>query len=246
MRALLKPLFKFSMNNANQKIIVQNQYDKQRIASLSGKLIEEIELIAGSGVNLKEFSYFPEPAGKVRIVMASRLLWDKGVGVFYEAAKRLNSNGANLEFLLAGKPDTANPSSISDKTLKEWHKSGNIKYLGFINDVPQLYASCHIVAFPSFYGEGLPKCLIEAAACGRPIITTNTPGCSDAIIENITGYLVPEKDVEALSRAILKLANNIELRQKMGLKARDYATEKFNIKNVVCTHFKIYDELLDS
>ena len=243
LRQISQFLFKASFKHSNKIIVFQNDDDHREISNIVGKKLGEAVFIRGSGVDLAEYDALPESGGNKTIVMASRLLVDKGVYEFVQAAKILKKKYQNLRFLLAGLPDYANPASVSKKEVDTWGREGIVECLGFCNDVACLYRKSHIVVLPS-YREGLPKSLLEAAACGRPIITTNVSGCRDAILPDITGILVPPKDPISLSNAIETLVLNRDLRKAMGEAGRSFAEKNFSINKVVEQHLKLYKKLL--
>ena len=226
------------------KVIFQNQDDKNKL--ISAKVIEEKNstLIRGSGVDLSLCPVTPEPEGPPIVVMASRLLKEKGVLVFVEAAKIIKSKGINAKFHLIGSPDHGNPSSVTVSEINSWVTAGLIEAFGFRTDIPKIFSNSHIVTLPSFYGEGLPKVLIEAAACARPVVTTDNPGCRDAIEDGITGILIPINDAAALANSLEKLILDKESRIKMGAAGRDLAEREFTIESVVKMHLPIYEKLL--
>lgn len=234
---IVKLLYKIALNHKNLKIIFQNEYDKETILKLCKISNVSSLLIKGSGVDLKKYKFKPIPEGKPIILFASRLLISKGIREFVSSAKY----NPNLNFVVAGKLDEGNPEVISKEELISWEAQGIIKYIGFQKDIINLISKSSIVVLPSFYGEGLPKILIEAAALGRPIITTDHPGCRDAILNNKSGILVPIKDVKALSESIKELICNPEKMKFMGLEARKFADENFDIKKVIKMHMKVYD-----
>jgi glycosyltransferase involved in cell wall biosynthesis len=174
--------------------------------------------------------------------MASRLLSDKGVNEFVDAARILRSRSVNARFMLIGTPDPGNPESVTESLVNEWQAEGVIEYLGFQSDIANIFSKSHIITLPS-YREGLPKVLIEAAACGRAVVTTDTPGCRDAIEPNVTGLLVPPRDAKALAEAINCLINDTRLRERMGKAGRSLAEREFGINKVVTAHLDIYNEL---
>jgi glycosyltransferase involved in cell wall biosynthesis len=176
--------------------------------------------------------------------MACRLLKEKGVYEYIEAAKQVKEQCPETEFLLVGTPDLENPNTVEQTEIDQWVSGGVINYLGHRNDIPNVFAESNIVCLPSFYGEGVPKVLIEAAACGRAIITTNNPGCKDAIIDGVTGIAVPVRDSTALAVAIIKLIEDSDLRNVMGHKGRLFAEQEFDVNSVVHKHLKIYNNLI--
>ena len=179
------------------------------------------------------------------VTFASRLLIEKGVFEFVAAARILKMRGILSRFWLVGQPDHGNPSSISYEDVERWQKEGLIEYLGYRTDIAYIFSCTNLVVLPS-YREGLPKVLIEAAACGRAIVTTDVPGCRDAIEPNITGLLVPVRDATALANAIEKLLSDADLRQSMGVAGRELAEQEYGIDKVMAAHLKIYQELMES
>jgi len=203
----------------------------------------QVRLIRGSGVALIDYPYLPEPEGKPVVTMAARLLWDKGVAEFVEAARILHKNDISVEFRLIGSPDPDNPTSVSDADLAKWRADGHVQLLGFRNDIARQYAKSNLVCLPSYYGEGLPKSLVEAAACGRAVVTTNMPGCRDAIKPGKSGVLVPARDAVALADAIQRLVEDGEQRRAMGRAGRELAECEFTIDKIIAAHLAIYREL---
>jgi glycosyltransferase involved in cell wall biosynthesis len=240
----VETLFRWALNHPNQILIFQNQYDRDQILSLTRSPLQETRLIRGSGVNLTDCMMLPEPSGTPIVVMAARLLRDKGVVEFVEAARILHRSGISLRFWLVGEPDLENPTSLSKKAIQVWREEGIVEFLGHRKDVPEIYAQAHIVVLPS-YREGLPKSLIEAAACGRAVVTTDVPGCRDAIEPGITGLLVPPRDAQALADAIKCLIQDPVLRNSMAEAGRALAEREFDISKVTTAHLQIYMELVD-
>lgn len=206
---------------------------------------EQGRFIKGSGVSLDEFCYTPEPKeGKLKVVLTARMIVERGIFLLTEAAERLRSKYKdNVEFLLVGGLDD-HPGAITQEQLDSVCDGKYIQWLGYRTDVCELLKSCHIVAFPSYYMEGLPKSLIEADAIGRPVITSNSVGCKETVIDGETGFLIQPKDVDALTEELDLLLSNKELRVKMGKAARKYSEEYFDIKIVIQRHLSIYDELM--
>jgi len=171
------------------------------------------------------------------------MLRDKGVIEFVEAARLLKARGVKARFVLVGDPDPGNPNSVTQAMLDEWDRDGVIEAWGFRSDISAVFAQSAVVALLS-YREGLPKVLIEAAACGRPVVTTNNPGCRDAVEPDKTGLLVPVRDTEALAMAIQKLLQDPEMRRRMGEAGRALAEREFAVEKIVDAHMKIYQTLL--
>lgn len=241
-RFLALRLYKLALGHPNSKVIFQNTADRDVLLEANVLRAEQAVLIRGSGVDLERFSQLPEPPGTPVAVMASRLLVDKGVREFVEAARLSQEQGNAVRWQLLGSPDPGNPASISLDELNHWRQSGVVDYKGEQDDIAQAYAQAHIVVLPS-YREGLPKSLIEAAACGRAVVTTDVPGCRDAIEPGVTGVLVPARDAQALAQAVQNLAQHAERRQEMGRAGRELAEQQFDIRQVCAAHLRLYREL---
>ena len=243
LRLIVGILYRFSLSHNHSKVIVQNKDDKEVLEKLHAITDDDVVLIPGSGVDLNVFKPIPEPEDQFVVLMASRLLKDKGVYEYREAAKILKQRGHDVTCLLAGNLDPGNPTSLSEKELNVWRQEGAVQLVGFKENMQELIAHSSLVVLPS-YREGLPKILIEAAACGRAIVTTEVSGCRDAIIPDVTGVLVPPRDAQALADAIEKLIINNSLRKNMGKAGRQLAEKQFSIEQVVDVHLFIYTSLL--
>jgi len=243
LRNIVLFLYRMAMGHPNQRVIFQNPTDMNMLVAAGGVQQDKVRIIRGSGVDLHDYPVLPEPDGVPVVVMASRLLKDKGVYEFIEAARIVKSRGIKARFQLIGEPDSGNPESVTTDAVQSWQDEGVVECLGFRSDIAKLFAQAHIVILPS-YREGLPKVLIEAAACGRAVITTDMPGCRDAIEPDISGFLVPARDAEALAQAMVSLIKDDTLRHKMGRAGRDLAEREFGIDKVVAAHLAIYQELI--
>lgn len=247
-RSVVAILYRLALNHRNLKVIFQNTDDKSKLQQITGLPETKAALIRGSGVDLAEYHAGPLPSGAPVVLFAARLLLDKGVREFVQAARLLrqhvNSDVRGARFVLVGEPDQANPTSLTDGELQGWVEEGVIEHWGYRRDMPAVIASAHVVALPSYYGEGLPKVLIEAAACGRAVVTTDHPGCRDAIEPGTSGVLVPIRDADALAEAIGELLMNPQRCQAMGQAGRELAERAFDVNAVVDQHFAIYQELL--
>ena len=244
LRDMVLFLYRLAMNHSNQRVIFQNPTDMNALVAAGGVQKEKSRMIRGSGVDLQDYPMLAESKDIPVVIMASRLLKDKGVHEFVGAAKNIKSKGIEVRFQLVGEPDYENPESVTNEELQSWEAEGVVECLGYRSDIADLFSQAHIVVLPSYYGEGLPKVLIEAAACGRAVITTDMPGCRDAIEPNVTGVLVPARDTFALAKEIERLMEDDVLRQRMGRAGRDLAEREFSIEKVVATHLGIYQELL--
>lgn len=239
LRFLVTKLYRIALNSSNTRVIFQNKNDKNIF--IESKIIDPKQslIIRGSGVDLVTYKYLPEPTGEKVIMFLARLLKDKGLVEFCDAAIALKKLGLKERFVLVGDIDLNNPNSLTQKELNEYVNSGYIEHWGFATNVAEIIAQSHIMVLPS-YREGLPKSLIEAAACGRAVITTDVPGCRDAITPNETGILIPVKSSDAIISAIKILCDNDDQRIAMGKKGRKLAESCFDITDVIETHLKLY------
>ncbi|ADC72046.1 glycosyl transferase group 1 [Thioalkalivibrio sp. K90mix] len=231
---------------ARQAVILQNTDDQAALIRSGGLRDEKAVMIRGSGVDLAQMPFRDEVPGVPIVAFAARLLQQKGVEEFVAAARKLRERGISARFWLIGDPDPGNPYSITAEQVEAWAAEGMVEVMGHRSDVPELYAQAHVVSLPSYYGEGLPKTLIEGAACGRPIVTTDHPGCRDAIEDGVTGLLVPIRDAGALADALQRLIENPEERRAMGRAGREFAEREFAIEKVVDAHMAVYRRLLSS
>lgn len=242
LRAGVKQLYRFALKHPNMKIIFQNEDDRDYLLKKATFSAHQTVLVRGSGVDITQYQLIPEKDGRPVVMMVARLLKDKGVQEFISAAKHLKTTGQDAQFLLVGESDHDNPAFIEDAQLQQWEREGFVELLGYREDVADLMAQANLVVLPS-YREGLPKVLVEAAACGRAVITTDVPGCRDAIRPNQTGLLVPVRDAQALAKAIQTLLENPDLRKQFGQSGRQLAEEEFAIEHIVAAHLDIYNKL---
>lgn len=240
-------VLRFSHNRPNLLCIFQNDDDWGVYVKHGIIRHEQGRFIKGSGVSLADFCYTPEPEeGKLKVILTARMIVEKGIFLLTEAAERLRSKyGEMVEFLLIGGLDD-HPGAITKEQLDAVCDGKYIQWLGYRTDVRDLLKQCHIVAFPSYYMEGLPKSLIEADAIGRPIITSNSVGCKETVVDGENGFLIQPKDVDALTEKLDLLLGDKELRVRMGKAARAYAEKYFDIEVVIERHLAIYDELMQS
>jgi glycosyltransferase involved in cell wall biosynthesis len=238
-----------ALGHQNLRVIFQNFDDLSCLASLVELPDRKVTMIRGSGADLSQYCVTPLPTGVPVVLLAARLLVDKGVREFVQSAQILRQRGLSAQdvrFVVVGTPDPANPHSLHPDELAQWTEEGAVELWGHRTDMPQVLASAHIVVLPSYYGEGLPKVLIEAAACGRVVITTDHPGCRDAIQSGVTGILVPVRDAVALANALHELLSDPVRCATMGQAGRELAVSAFDEKQVVAAHLQIYQELMDN
>ena len=247
LRPVVRVLLRFALHGRNARLILQNP-DDQALFEQSGLLeAVHIDLIRGSGVDCSRF--LPRPTSNVRngsprVLLAARLLWDKGIAEFVEAARMLQAKGRSIRFLLAGARDPGNPAAVPETTLSEWVEQGVLDWLGHVDDMPALYASVDVMVLPSYYGEGVPRSLIEAAACALPLVTTDMPGCREVVTDGETGLLVPPRDAKALARAIARLVDAPDQAAQFGQAARTKVLEEFEEKIVIARTLDVYRSLL--
>ncbi|SIT67211.1 Glycosyltransferase involved in cell wall bisynthesis [Ectothiorhodosinus mongolicus] len=244
-RALLYPIYRMAFGHPNQRVIVQNQDDASVLINWGVLDSQKIRLLRGSGVDLTAFTQLDEPDGVPTVCFAARLLRDKGVYDFVAAARLLRERGIEARFWLAGDADTKNPTGLTESELQSLRDEGVVEVLGYQKDIPALYAKAHIVCLPS-YREGLPKALVEAASASRAVVTTDVPGCRDAIVPNESGLLVPVKSPEKLADALQWLIEHPAERVAMGKAGRLLTEREFAIEKIVQGHLEIYQELLES
>jgi glycosyltransferase involved in cell wall biosynthesis len=239
-RNLVKTMYRLAITGKNNSIITENIFDKNLIESLDAVQEKQVSIIRGAGVDLGKYKFTQESSENITVVMACRLLKDKGVKEFVEAVKRIKIKGINARFDLYGDIDQDNPATITAEELVQIKADGFVNVHGFTSDIANVFSQANIVVLPS-YREGLPKVLIEAAACGRAVVTTDVPGCRDAIEPNVTGLLCNVKDIDSLAEKIEQLILDQTLRTKMGKAGRDLAEKEFDITNVVKKHFQVYE-----
>ncbi len=247
-RWLVSGLYGLTLGHRNLRVIFQNPDDKACLARLVHLSDRNVTMIRGSGADLSQYRVMPLPTGAPVVVLAARLLVDKGVREFVQSANILRERGLlaqDARFVIVGQPDLASPTSLHPDELAQWTEEGVVELWGHRTDMPQVMAAAHIVVLPSYYGEGLPKVLIEAAACGRVVVTTNHPGCRDAIEPGVTGVLVPLRDAVALANAIQELLSDPVRCATMGQAGRELAESAFDVRQVVAVHLQIYQELMD-
>ncbi len=242
-RVLISAWYRLVFSNRNVVVIFQNTDDREQLSRATHLAPARCELIRGSGVNLGEYVLQPQPAGVPLVLLAARLLADKGVREFVQAAIMLRRQGCAARFVLVGDVDPANPASLEQSELDAWSRDQVVECWGHRSDMPLVLAQARLVVLPS-YREGMPKVLLEAAACGRAVVTTDVPGCRDAIEPGVTGVLVPPRDADALARAIRALLEDEARCRAMGLAARALAEREFDVRRVVARHLELYGRCL--
>lgn len=244
LRAPIKATYRLAMNHRRIRVIFQNPDDREEF--VSGRVVgpNRTVLIKGSGVDIKMFAPTPEPDGPPIIILPARMLWPKGIGEFVDAATRLRKQRVAARFALVGESDKGNPTAIPLKQLEAWHNEGEIEWWGYRKDMPAVLAGTHIVCLPSYYREGVPKSLIEAAACARPIVATDVPGCREIARNGENAILVPPRDPEALAAALCRLIDDPDLRRRLGARGREIAVAEFLLDRVIADTLDVYRNLM--
>ena len=236
--------FKMALAGKRSRLILQNKDDETALLSSGVIDLDRIRLVRGAGVDTALFAYSSIPSGEPLIVLPARLLWSKGVGVFVDCARKLINQGRNVRFALVGEPDQHNPESVPVNQIEEWAKEGVIEWWGRQNDMPKVYQQSSIVCLPTTYGEGLPKSLLEAASCGRPIVTYDVPGCREIVTDGVNGYLVGSNDADELLVAINKLLNDAALSERLGKTGREIVLKEFSQQKVAQETLAVWEEVL--
>lgn len=240
LRVIVMAVYRLALKGV-ESIIFQNSCDRDTLRSFGAVSTKQEVHIKGSGVQLDLYPVTDEPQSTPVVMLVARLLIDKGVNEFVAAARILIHSHIKIRMVLVGDIDLDNPKSIDKKQLSAWVASGYVEHWGYCSNIAETISKSNLVVLPS-YREGLPKSLIEAAACGRAVITTDVPGCRDAIEPNRTGLLVPVKSEAELADAILKLLSDAVLRKKLATRARFFAQETFDIRDVIKKHMSIYSQ----
>ncbi|HEX5306318.1 MAG TPA: glycosyltransferase family 4 protein [Dyella sp.] len=248
LRPLVKLLLRVTLGHRRSLLILQNPDDAAAFADARLIAPHRVRMIRSSGVDTTRFRPAdPAPAagGRLRVLLAARLLWEKGVQEFVDAAKHLRAQGREVEFVLAGTPDPGNPRSVSHADAQGWNDAGLVTWLGHVDDMPALLRSVHVMVLPSYYREGVPKSLIEAAASGLAIVTTDFPGCREVVTEHGSdGLRVPPRDALALAQRIIMLDDDRALLERLGRSARQRALSDFDERLVIQQTVDVYGELL--
>ncbi|MFE0500454.1 glycosyltransferase family 4 protein [Lysobacter soli] len=249
LRPVVSTLMRSTLGSGNSRVILQNPDDAEALTKLRLVREDRIRVIRSSGVNVERFQPATGRAddAPLRVLLAARLLREKGIGEYVEAARMLKERGRNVEFLLAGTPDYGNPSSFQGEEVQAWHDAGLIQWLGHVDDMPALMASVDVMALPSYYREGVPRCLIEGAASGLCIVTTNLPGCREVVTTHgEDGLQVPPRDAASLAALIMQLDDDRAQVRRLGAKARERALAHFDERLVIGRTLDVYRELLSS
>jgi glycosyltransferase involved in cell wall biosynthesis len=235
----IRQLLRASM--VGSEVIFQNPDDLETVVRHQIASRDRCHLIRSSGVDIEIFSYQEDPSGPVTVLLASRMLWSKGVDAFVEAGKQLVKDGEDVRFVIAGAPDGGNPDAIPEETLRDWDRLPGIEWWGFQDDMPQVIGQSHIVCLPTRYGEGTPKILTEAAATGRPLVATDVAGCREVVHDGENGFLVAPDDTDQLADSLRTLIRDSSKRKEMGERSRILAEEEFADERVIEKTLSVYE-----
>jgi glycosyltransferase involved in cell wall biosynthesis len=231
------------INPRRSRVVFENGDDRNQFVAAGAVKKSDAVIIRGAGVDLDMFQAQRRPVRTPVVTLVARLLWDKGVGEFVEAARLLRSKGVKATFRLIGAPDAENPASIPEATLRDWVSKGLVEWPGWSFDIPSVLAQSDIAALPS-YREGLPKALLEAMAAGLPVVATDVPGCREVVADGINGLLVPPRNASALAVAIEKLVGDPTLRSQYGKAGRQRAVREFSSSIIVEQTLELYADLM--
>ncbi len=242
---LIDRVYQLALAHKNMAVVFQNRDDADEF--VGGGLVRSSEshLIRGAGVNLAEYPCLPELDGPITFSLISRMLKDKGVREFVEAAREIRKEHSDWIFQLVGGIDKGNPSSLDEATLLAWDKSGVVQWIGHSDEIASVLQKSHVVCLPSYGGEGIPKVLLEASASGRVIITTDISGCRELVRDSVNGLLIPPRDSHALANAMRTLGNDASLRHRLSAAARTKTEALFSVEDVIADTFLVYEGLVN-
>ena len=239
LRPLVKGLFRVLLNRENTRVILQNANDLDVMTRGCGLLEANSVLVRGAGVDTEQYAARPIPHGVPIVMLASRMIWPKGVQEFVNAANKVKEK-MDVRFVLVGRPDRENAASVPEALLKRWNDEGAIEWWGHRSDMVETLAEATLVCLPTYYGEGVPKILLEAMSVGRPIITTDMPGCRELVESGRTGVLVERKNADSLARAIEGLLSKPDRLAVAGQEARKLVIAEYSVEQVINQTLRIY------
>jgi glycosyltransferase involved in cell wall biosynthesis len=241
-RALVRALYRIALGHPNARVVFQNTDDRDTFVGGGMVRADRAVIVPGNGIDLDRFRPSPEPEGTPLVVLPARLLRDKGVAEFVEAARRLKSRGVAARFALVGDAAEGNPAAVPEATLRGWIDAGLVEWWGHRKDMPAVFQQAHVVCLPS-YREGMPQVLIEAQACARAVVTTDVPGCRDAVRSGQTGLLVRKGDADSLAEALGQLLSSPDQRLAMAAAGRRFVETTFDPKTLIGTVLSVYRSL---
>lgn len=244
LRLVALPVLRFAWNQDNVHVTFSNEADRKEFLSRGLVAPERSSVVISEFVDTDVFQpAFRDGEESIRVLMAARLLWAKGVGVFADAARMAAERGLDVQFVLAGDPDMGAEGHVSREKLKEWDKQGAIQWLGHVSDMPRLFRQVDVAVLPTFYNEGLPRFLVEAAASGLPLVATDMEACRQVVEDGVNGFCVPTRDSEALFESIETLIGDRQLRERMGRASRRKAVDELSFDAQIGNWMRLYGEL---
>lgn len=245
LRETVSMALRAALRGSRAHTVFQNPDDRDLFVRQSIVNPVRTSVILGSGVDTSRFRVVPEPGHVPSIVFGSRMLWDKGTAELVDALRLLRGRGVPFRACFAGAPDVANPAAVSEAQLRAWQGEGLLEWRGHVTDMAALLAESHVACLPS-YREGLPLFLAEASASGRPVVTTDVPGCRSVVIHESTGLVVAVRDARALAMALERLLLDPALRARLGRAGREFAVRELSATRVVSQTFALYRALLEA
>ena len=249
LRPLVQLMMRGTLDHARSLLILQNPDDAEIFRRARLVAPERVHVIRSSGVDTTRFRPVSTSggSGRLRVLLAARLVWEKGIQEYVDAARQLKAQGRDIEFVLAGNPDPGNPRSVKEAQVRGWAQEGVITWLGHVEDMPALLNTIDVMALPSYYREGVPRSLIEGAAAGLALITTDQPGCREVVTRHgVDGLVVPPRDAAALAELIARLDDDRALLARLGARAREKALGEFDERSVIQRTIGVYERLLGS
>ena len=244
LRCVIKPALKLALSGSGTVLIVQNQDDLRRVIAENLSTADRVHLIRGAGVNPAAYRPVQADSEMPLVILPARLLKEKGVDEFVAAARIVRGRGVKARFALVGAPDPANPSSVTQAEIDAWVAEGVVEYWGWRDDMPSVFSQAQIVCLPTSYGEGLPKSLLEAAAAGCAIVTSDNPGCKELVEPGVTGWMVPMGQAAALAEALHEAIQRPDLRAQFGAAARALIATDFSMAKVTAETLGVYQGLI--
>lgn len=240
LKQAIKWMYRVSLSNPRCHTIFENPDDRELFTQFKMVQPTRVGLIRGAGVDVQRFAPSPEPQGPVAVLMPARMLFDKGAREFAQAGGILKERGLKVRMVMVGKLDEGNPSAVNGAQLKQWEDDGWVEAWGHQDNMPKTLTQSHIVCLPS-YREGLPKALIEGAACARPLVATDVTGCREICHPGVNGILVPARDAQALADGLAPLILDPKLRHTLGQRGRVLVEKHFSMQHVAESFLRVYD-----
>jgi glycosyltransferase involved in cell wall biosynthesis len=236
---------KTAIRLSHSVVLCQNADDRDQLVKRGIVRSDQTRIVAGSGVDTETFQMTDAPPGPPIVLLPARMLWDKGIAEFVRAARLLQAKGIQAKFVLVGRCDDDNPAAIPRNQLHDWVRERTVEWWGHREDMARVYAEASIVVLPS-YREGLPKALLEAAACGKAVVATDVPGCREAVRHQVNGLLIPVRDAPALAQAIESVLADGPTRDRMGKAGRELVVREFAVSRITAQIVALYRELLST